>query len=168
VVATVRSFGAAYAGEYTCTGTKLEVSGAMVSVQSTMSIALDLRDSWIKGAWSDSDVDMLDYRTFDTRARHWTRYLLASDGAYEALTSDGPGAGLEWRWQGTQEGPVGALQVHHRELFEHGGIEISGEAYLGGRWTKTYEARCRRAPPEGSHERERNEAQCPPRCAGPR
>lgn len=150
VVATVRSFGASFAGVYTCTGTRLDASGAMASVQSTMSIALDLRDSWIRGAWSDREVDMLDYRTFDTRARRWTRYLLASDGAYEALTSEGPGASSGWTWQGTQEGPVGTLQVRHRETFEEGGIEISGEAYLGGRWTKTYEARCRRAPPESS------------------
>lgn len=146
VVATVRAFGVSYAGVYSCTGTRLDASGAMASVQSTMSIALDLRDSWIRGAWSDRDVDMLDYRTFDTRARRWTRYLLASDGAYEALTSEGPGARTEWTWRGTQEGPMGTLQVRHREMFEQGGIEISGDAYLGGHWMKTYEARCRRAP----------------------
>lgn len=151
VVATVRSFGASYDGVYSCTGTRLDPSGAMASVQSTMSIALDLRDSWIRGAWSDRDVDMLDYRTYDARARRWTRYLLASDGAYEALTSEGPGAGSEWTWQGMQEGPLGTLQVRHRETFEHAGIELSGDAYLGGRWTNTYRAHCRRESPGAVH-----------------
>ena len=144
VVATVRSFGASYAGVYTCMGTRLDASGATVSVQSTMSIGLDLRESWIRGAWIDMDIAMLDYRTFDTRARRWTRYLLASDGAHEALTSDGPGARSEWTWRGTQEGPTGTLQVRHHEAFARSAMEGSGEAYLGGRWTKTYEAHCRR------------------------
>jgi hypothetical protein len=141
--AEVERQGKAMAGTYACKGNRTQPDGSSSPFVSKITIKNDLDNAWIASQWTESAVKMTDYRTFDDTSKQWTRFLLASDGSHETLTSLGDKSG-EWLWEGTQSSSTGTLQFKHHEKLGGKQIDLWGEALLGGTWQKVYTASCKR------------------------
>src|SRR4051812_4567031 len=131
------------AGAYTCKGNRTQPDGSSTPFVAKISIKTELDNAWIASQWNEAAVKLTDYRTFDDTSKQWTRFLLASNGAHETLSSTGDKSG-EWVWEGTQSSSTGTLQVRHHEKLAGKQLDLWGESLLGGTWTKGYTASCRR------------------------
>jgi len=131
------------AGAFTCKGNRTQPDGSSLPFVAKIAFKPDLDSAWIAGQWTDPSIKMTDYRTFDDASKQWTRFLLASDGSHETLTSLGDKAG-EWLWEGAQSSSTGTLQFKHHEKVAGKQLDLWGEALLGGTWTKVYTASCKR------------------------
>jgi hypothetical protein len=141
--AEVAKLGKLLAGAYTCKGNRTQPDGSSAPFVAKIGFKPELDNAWIAGQWTDPSIKMTDYRTFDDTSKQWTRFLLASDGSHETLTSVGDKAG-EWQWEGTQSSSTGTLQFKHHEKLAGKQLDLWGEALLGGTWTKVYTASCKR------------------------
>ena len=141
--AEVARQGKLLAGAYACKGNRTQGDGSFLSLVAKIAIKTDLDNAWIVSQWTDAAVKMVDYRTFDDTSKQWTRFLLASDGSHETLTSIGEKSG-EWVWEGTQSSSTGTLQFKHHEKLAGKQLDLWGEALLGGTWTKVYTASYKR------------------------
>ncbi|HET9988108.1 MAG TPA: hypothetical protein VFQ65_06305, partial [Kofleriaceae bacterium] len=141
--AEVAKQGKLLAGAYACKGNRTQPDGSSSPLVAKIAIKTDLDNAWIASQWSDAAVKMTDYRTFDDTSKQWTRFLLASDGSHETLTSLGEKSG-EWVWEGAQSSSAGTLQFRHHEKLTGKQLDLWGEALLGGTWQKVYTASCKR------------------------
>ena len=141
--AEVARQGKLMAGSYSCKGNRTQPDGSSTPLVAKIAIKTDLDNAWIASQWSDSEAKLVDYRTFDDTSKQWTRFLLASNGSHETLTSLGEKSG-EWVWEGAQTSSVGTTQVRHHEKLAGKQLDLWGESLLGGTWTKGYTASCKR------------------------
>ena len=141
--AEVARQGKLLAGSYACKGNRTNPDGSSSPLVAKIAIKTDLDNAWIVSQWADAAAKMTDYRTFDDTSKQWTRFLLASDGSHEMLTSIGEKSG-EWLWEGAQSSSTGTVQVRHHEKLDAKQLDLWGEALLGGTWQKVYTASCKR------------------------
>jgi len=143
--AEVQKLGKDLAGSYKCKGVALQANGSSTPLQATLTVELALDGAWVQASLVETGkanpLRFVEYRTFDTVAKQWTRIQLNSMAGHVVSTSLGEKNGT-WTWEGTASAPTGTTQLRDYEQLARGKLKVWGEALLSGSWQKQYEVTC--------------------------
>lgn len=140
----VAKLGHELAGTYKCKGVQLRGDGSSQPLQASLTIKLDLDNTWIQSALAEDrpgGMKLTEFRTYDAVAKQWTRIQLVNTASHVISTSLGEKNGT-WTWEGTSTSPTGTQQLRDHEQLAKSSIHVWREALLSGAWTKQYEATC--------------------------